>query len=131
MKIPSLYLTYIYSAKDIDNPKCFHKVEISSFFETNQMLKKQDLILILEKDGAYFYKDSIRYFNFDKSSFFKLPEDFNYEIEFGEFDLVLLIKNRNATINKAKFDSLEKEVQLLKTKLEEMAGKKLGKKLVN
>lgn len=127
MKIPFLYLTYIYSGKDIDNPKCYNKVEISSFFQTNQILKKEDLIQILEKDGAYFYKDSIRYFDFDKNSFFKLPEDYNYEVDFGELNLLLLIKNRNATINKVRFESLEKEVQLLKTKIQEMAGKNILK----
>lgn len=126
MKIPSIYLTYIYSAKDIDNPNRFHQVEISSFFETKQILKKDDLILILEKDGAYFYKDSIRYFNLDKKSFFKLPEDFQYDINVEEFDYVFLIKNRNATINKARFDYLEKEVQLLKIKLQEMAGNNIS-----
>lgn len=123
MKIPPLYLTYVFSQKEFQS-HFFHRVEISSYFEEKTFLTKEDLIKILESDNAYFYKNSLRYFNEEVSAFLKLPESFHLEIDENEpeVNLVLLIKNRNQTINQTKFFSLQDELKQLRSEMQQMKG---------
>ena len=121
MKIPPLFLTYVYSRKDFD---ChfFHKIEISSYFEEKPFLTKEDLIKLLEEDNAYFYKNSVRYYNEELNAFLKLPDSFHLEIDENdpEVNLVLLIKMRNQTINQARFHVLEDEMKQLHNELQQI-----------
>ena len=121
MKIPPLFLTYVYSRKEFD---ChfFHKIEISSYFEEKPFLTKEDLIKLLEEDNAYFYKNSVRYYNEELNAFLKLPDSFHLEIDENdpEVNLVLLIKMRNQTINQARFHVLEDEMKQLHNELQQI-----------
>ena len=123
MKIPPLYLTYVYSTKDYEN-NFYHKVEISSYFEEKAFLTKEDLIKILEDDSAYFYKNSVRFFDEEINAFVKLPENYHLTIDENdpEVSLVLLIKPRNQTISQARFNTLQDKVDQLHSELLQLKG---------
>ena len=124
MKIPPLFLTYVYTQKEYES-HFYHKIEISSYFEEKPFITKEDLIKILESDNAYFYKNSVRYFNEEINAFLKLPDSYQLEIDENdpEVTLVLLIKMRNQTINQTKFHSMEDELKQLRSELQQMKSK--------
>ena len=123
MKIPPLYLTYVFSQKEFEN-NFLHKIEISSYFEEKPFLNKEDLIKILELDNAYFYKNSVRFFNEEVNGFLKMPENFHLEIDENDpqVNLVILLKMRIQTITQTRFNSLQDEMKKLRSEMEQMRG---------
>jgi len=123
MKIPPLFLTYVFSQKEFES-NFYHKIEISSYFQEKTFLTKEDLTKILELDNAYFYKNSVRYFNEEVGAFLRLPDNFHLEIDENdpEVNLVLLIKMRNQTVNQTRFNSLQDELKQLRSEVQNMRG---------
>ena len=87
-------------------------------FTAGIILDKKLLIDALQNDGAYFYYDSMRYFDHQKRAFFQLTNSFALDISNGTTkELVLWIKGVNKH-NKKRLQNINKRLRTIEKAVE-------------
>ena len=117
MKLPKLYINYIFDINEIENP---NQVEISNYIKLSNKftLNFDEIIIILENDSESFDGQNIRYFDTEKKVFILINPQFEVKIDQSNpnLELLLLLKRDNPKIKK-EIQKLSKEIMEIKEEL--------------
>ena len=119
----NLTIKYVYGgSKASDDPKGpVHQIpqaKISRYLKDHNnpdTLKYQDIVDLLKLDGAQFYPNSVRYYDPSSETYFKMEEDFTFELHHGSswpLVLRLWIKDANFVL-RSKMTALSHRVKQL------------------
>lgn len=93
--------------------------------ENDYVLNKDDLVKILQNDGAHFHVDSLRLYDSTEKSFFQVPDDYEIEIDPNQeknIELLLWVNSMNASY-KQKIEELTQGLENTNSEVEKLNAK--------